>query len=48
MAEKECPVCHYSGKCPKCNGRGGGFTTVCSTCKGTKKCPRCDGKGVIK
>jgi hypothetical protein len=48
MAEKECPVCHYTGTCPKCKGSKGGLTYVCATCGGSGKCPRCGGAGVIK
>lgn len=47
-----CPVCHGSGKCSYCAGRGwtrsGSTIHDCIVCKGTGRCISCYGKGRIR
>lgn len=47
-----CPVCHSTGNCQTCLGRGwrtltDNSTQKCSTCKGNKVCWKCNGTGKI-
>lgn len=47
-----CPVCHSTGNCQTCLGRGwrtltDNSTQQCPTCKGNKVCWKCNGTGKI-
>lgn len=52
--DMECPLCHDTGKCSTCNGKGwfeinttGCNVAECGICHGTGKCQGCFGKGTI-
>ena len=47
---KDCSLCHGSGQCANCNGKGwhygiGGSTVNCSNCNHNRRCPSCGGSG---
>ena len=52
----DCPMCHHTGKCQTCNGKGwyynpvGPGTLNCPNCMGYKtgKCSKCQGTGTIE
>lgn len=48
---KDCPICHHSGKCNNCNGKGHhlvlGTDTRCTNCNGTGRCPYCGGARTV-
>lgn len=45
-----CPICHGSGRCDGCAGRGwktyvNGYAEDCTRCRGTGQCQNCYGRG---
>ena len=49
---RPCGVCHKTGKCWNCHGKGisthaSGIRAKCGACNGTGRCSACDGAGVI-
>jgi hypothetical protein len=53
IKEETCPICHGTGTCETCLGRGwrnnpySGQSQVCPTCNGNKICWKCNGTGKI-
>ncbi len=48
----KCPICHGSGRCDVCAGRGwktyvNGYAEDCTRCRGTGQCQSCYGRGLL-